>query len=181
MSDDIVVVDSEERVIKVGSYISDPTDPEGHGVVTLITDPDGDADDEGRAIAINPYVHVKYKDGSEEEFITSYSGAWYTPDIKWDYQCEDLEVQYMGNELLKFIYVNWNGEEHEYVIEPESLEYKEVSWSSNKTGQYSGFHHVVNGMVVTRDGDPRPEMGNNRRRTFIIAKMQVIKELDRSK
>lgn len=87
----------------------------------------------------------------------------------------------MGNELLKFIYVNWSGEEHEYVIEPESLEYKDIHYIHPKTGEYHGEHHVIHGMVVTRDGDPRPEMGDNRRRSFIVAKMQVIREVDSSK
>lgn len=75
--------------------------------------------------------------------------------------------------LLKFRYVNWRGDDHEYVIEPKLDDRAAIS--------YRDGHWCLSGMVVTRDGDPRPGMGPTRRRTFEIAKMRDIEEVERSR
>jgi hypothetical protein len=40
------------------------------GYVVEITDPDGDVDDEGRSIAINPRITVLFDDGDQDSFTT---------------------------------------------------------------------------------------------------------------
>jgi hypothetical protein len=67
---------------------------------------------------------------------------------------------------LKFRYRNWRGVEHEYVIEPESV-----------TFGTPDHRWYLNGEVVTRDGDPRPEMGPTRRRSFHLAELCDVEEL----
>jgi hypothetical protein len=57
------------------------------GVIKEISDPDGDVDDEGRTIGINPQVTVLYDDGEEDTYTTFYdwqSGEW---------TCEDITVE----------------------------------------------------------------------------------------
>lgn len=93
-----------ERVIEVGTRVlfGAPTTPEERvaytGVVTDITDPDADYDDElGRAVEYCPRVTVKFDDGSTE-IATSYNVTRMTwahypdgPDAV-TYQADDLEV-----------------------------------------------------------------------------------------
>lgn len=79
---------------------------------------------------------------------------------------------------LRFEYTNWRGDDHVYVIEPDGkVEFYE--------GQGMGEDHVpigpgwtLSGYVVSRDDDPRPEMGNNRRRSFLIADMRAVVEVE---
>lgn len=70
--------------------------------------------------------------------------------------------------LLEFTYQNWRGDVHTYVIEPESISFGNPD-----------PHWYLNGMLVTRSGDPRPELAD-RRRSFILAKMIRIAEVPRS-
>jgi hypothetical protein len=68
--------------------------------------------------------------------------------------------------MLRFEYTNWHGDTHTYVIDPRS-------------GHKPGLHvhegeWCISGWVVSRDGDPRPEMGDNRRRTFKLAEMRNV-------
>lgn len=76
--------------------------------------------------------------------------------------------------LLRFDYTNWRGHDHTYVIDPAA-------------GRNPGLHAMVDaeradywgisGQVITRDGDPRREMGDNRRRTFALVKMRNVEEV----
>lgn len=59
---------------------------------------------------------------------------------------------------LEFRYLNHRDEWHLYVIRPTSYTYREDTW-------------YLNGIVVTRDGDERPEMGPSRRRSFEFSKL----------
>lgn len=77
---------------------------------------------------------------------------------------------YNTNTPIKFTYVNWRGDEHEYVIKLESLEYGHYG-EHGSTGSVGEMNWVLHGHVVTRDGDPRPDMGT-RRRTFLLNKIQ---------
>jgi len=76
---------------------------------------------------------------------------------------------------LKFKYTNWRGNDHEYVISPErgGLE----QYTATMTGR-DGAAWMVSGDVVTRDGDVREGMGDNRRRSFELIKMRDIEEVE---
>lgn len=80
--------------------------------------------------------------------------------------------------LLRFTYTNWRGVDHEYVIEPLSIEFGPYDQGGVNDGREQ--HWVMHGDVVTRDDDPRPEMGPTRRRTFIITGMRHVEEVPRS-
>lgn len=47
------------------------------GIVTEVSDCDGDADDYGNIIAINPKVTVKFDNGTEDTFSTTYTSGYY--------------------------------------------------------------------------------------------------------
>lgn len=66
---------------------------------------------------------------------------------------EDLRVT--------FDYVNWRGDSHTYVIDPEGFEF--AAYNGANTDRW-----YLHGQVVTRDGDPREDMGPTRRRSFEI-------------
>lgn len=68
---------------------------------------------------------------------------------------------------IRFRYVNWRGDEHEYVIDVESIEYGR--YDAGGYGQGQRLQWVLNGFVVTRDGEERrDEKGNQMRRTFML-------------
>lgn len=71
---------------------------------------------------------------------------------------------------LKFRYVNWRGDDHEYVIEKPELH-------PTHKARGDGTYWMISGQVVTRDGADRPEMGDSRRRTFELVKMREIEEV----
>lgn len=83
----------------------------------------------------------------------------------------------VGATALQFKYVNWRDHLHEYVIQPES-----VTWSTvgnpveGARGERDAW--MLHGWVITRDGDPRPEMDPSRRRSFELAKLQEVAEVD---
>lgn len=90
---DTVVLDANGAKLEVGTqvWVGPPTDPANLGVVESISDPDGDVDDEGRGVAINPSVAVKFGDGTKDAFTT-----WWTGTGPWDsddtpYKCDDVE------------------------------------------------------------------------------------------
>lgn len=79
----------------------------------------------------------------------------------------------MEPKLLKFRYVNWKGNEHEYVIKPEILSLQFTRLQSDEE------IWTISGTVVTRDGDPRTiDMMGNRRRTFNITGLKDVVETD---
>jgi hypothetical protein len=86
-------VDANERTIEVGTRVRIAGVPDDlpHGVVTRISDPDGDADDEGRPIGINPRVFVKFDDSDEDSFTTSWTGTYAGDEGSW--MCDELEVE----------------------------------------------------------------------------------------
>ena len=75
------------------------------GIVVSISDFDGDVDDEGQGIGINPYVYVQWPGEDEPEkfhtTIISYANAYYSDD--WEVEADDLVV-------LKRDYSNERGE-----------------------------------------------------------------------
>jgi hypothetical protein len=88
-----IVFDVNGVKLAVGMRVAvDLDDPTSFGLVEEISDPDGDVNDEGRGIAINPSVSVRFDDGSEDSFTT-----WWTATGPWDdmgapYRCDDVEV-----------------------------------------------------------------------------------------
>lgn len=75
---------------------------------------------------------------------------------------------------LAFDYVNWRNEHHRYVVEVEDLEFVEIGEHGHKFADADTtvrWQWALNTRVITRDGDPRPEMGPTRRRTFLFDKI----------
>jgi hypothetical protein len=86
-----------------------------------------------------------------------------------------LGVPPVGSTVLKFQYKNWKGVEHEYVV--DFARGWKPGWAISKRDSDSHPcepHLVMSGEVIERDGDSRPEMGDNRRRTFIASEMRNI-------
>jgi len=77
---------------------------------------------------------------------------------------------------LKFRYVNWRGDDHEYVIEVEAVAFGKYDSAGAGPTVHTG-NWVIHGAVLTRDGDTRPDLGNNRRRTFLISKIRNPEEV----
>ena len=69
--------------------------PEDWAVITCITDPDGDVDDEGRMYGINPRVTVTFNDGETETFTTG-TISYQRGD---EYVCDDLTGAVHGPQL----------------------------------------------------------------------------------
>lgn len=67
---------------------------------------------------------------------------------------------------IRFNYTNWREEDHEYVVEPESV------------SRGKGEHWYLHATIVTRDGNPRPEIDGNRRRSFELARLEDIEEVE---
>lgn len=87
-------------------------------------------------------------------------------------------IIYIPPKKLIFGYTNWKGKEYTYKIECESIEYGPYFNSGiARTGEKTW---VLNGYLLTRNGDPRDELGpnlGNRRRTFLMHKMDNISEV----
>jgi len=73
------------------------------------------------------------------------------------------------NRLLAFDYTNWRGDDHYYIVQPQSI-------GLGKAEEDKG-ELVLNAFLVTRDGDLRLELGNIRRRSFIVNKIRNLKEV----
>jgi hypothetical protein len=94
------IVDADDNPIEVGTRVRLGT--EHVWTVTKITDIDGDVDDEGRGIAIPPFVYVNLgdaplhddavaADGDEQGFRTYFTGqGWWDEDAP--FKCDDMEV-----------------------------------------------------------------------------------------
>lgn len=91
MSDETTVVDGEDKRLVVGGRVflygyQHHGVIKHHGVITEISDPDGDVD-EGRIVGINPRVFVRFDDGDLDDYST------HLPYKNWDagiYVCDDL-------------------------------------------------------------------------------------------
>lgn len=99
MSDDLYgYVDGKGKRVKAGDRVVvagyDPATEireECFGTVSEIVDPDGDVNDEGRAVGINPRVKVDFEDGSEDSFV----GHWTCSgpgDEGAPFRFDDIEV-----------------------------------------------------------------------------------------
>lgn len=93
------VIDALGQTIEVGARVQvygfskQVDDPQSSlGVVTNITELDGDVNDYGRPVAINPSVWVRFDDGSDDSFGTSWTAKG-PGDEDAPYQCDDLELE----------------------------------------------------------------------------------------
>ena len=100
---------------------------------------------------------------TDEDYATAALGT-----DEWDRRGKDRSV------LLAFDYTNHRGDSHRYVIEPEKIE----------CGPYDqgGLNEqlerwVLHGKVITRDGDRRAELGQQRRRTFQMDGLRNIENV----
>lgn len=92
-------------------------------------------------------------------------------------------AQENGPRILRFQYKNWRGDEHEYVVDfghPGTnctLELDDMGDPENEgiDATERETHLLLSGHVITRDGDPRPEMDPSRRRSFLVREMRNIK------
>lgn len=82
---------------------------------------------------------------------------------------EEVQPQGTPFQVLRFRYTNWRGAAHTYAIVPEGTSYEKLATTGDS-------RWMLHGHVITRDGDPRQEMGSNRRRSFAIAGMTEISE-----
>src|SRR5215472_15968749 len=94
MSDDIYI-DWRETPFKIGDHVK--CDDDQVGLVTKISDPDGDVDDDtGRDILIPPKLFVKFDDSDVEEQFTGYNATpapdWYDEEPQFTWQFDDVEV-----------------------------------------------------------------------------------------
>lgn len=82
---------------------------------------------------------------------------------------------------LKFQYVNWRGDEHEYVIRPQNIVFARYP-ATDEGEEEEQEHWVLNGWIVTRDGDPRSELEleGERRRSFILTEIRGLVEVQAS-
>lgn len=84
-----------------------------------------------------------------------------------------------------FEYVNWRGDRHEYKVLVESIAFgmyptNEVNNDVQPTSSVKNEEKfVMHAHVITRDGDPRPDMGPSRRRTFDLLKVENLRRSDR--
>jgi hypothetical protein len=69
---------------------------------------------------------------------------------------------------VEFDYTNWHQEDHHYVVDCESIEFGPYHAGGLDQSPGAKAVWVLNGNVVTRDGDRRDGMGPTRRRTFIL-------------
>lgn len=69
-----------------------------HGVIVSISDPDGDADDEGRTIGIPPAVKVQFDDGDEDTFTGTWTARGWWDDENAPFEFEDIEKVEVKNE-----------------------------------------------------------------------------------
>jgi hypothetical protein len=76
--------------------------------------------------------------------------------------------------LVQFVYINWHGHQHTYVVLPESIEFGRPGDATDPDEQEWMFH----GELVTRDGDTRPHMFPSRRRSFRVRDMVNVHVLE---
>jgi hypothetical protein len=92
---DFKVFDTEEREITEGTRVI-VYGTTNHGIVKHITDVDGDVDDYGRSVMVNPTVVVEFDKDEIESFNTTcdYKRSGYLFDEgELVFECEDLDVQ----------------------------------------------------------------------------------------
>lgn len=70
--------------------------------------------------------------------------------------------------IVRFTYTNHKSCDHVYEIDVESFQYGPFVKDGIDRSENPVSAWVMHGHVVTRDGDARPEMGGNRRRTFLL-------------
>jgi hypothetical protein len=87
----------------------------------------------------------------------------------------DKSVYSMTILAVRFRYQNWRGEDHEYIVYPESFEFGPYD-ESGKHGNINPEDKtwVFHGNVLSRDGEQRVETP---RRTFLLSKMREVERV----
>lgn len=93
-----------------------------------------------------------------------------------------LKFQSVGDDLrIMFDYTNWKGRHYTYVIDVESIEWARYHPDEARYDVSANYAWTLNGHIVTRDGDLRPELGSspgNRRRSFLISGLERVEEVN---
>lgn len=71
---------------------------------------------------------------------------------------------------LRFNYTNWRGEDHEYLVEPETIQF--MTSVPAREDADDEPHWVLNAGVIARDGKSREG-----RRSFILAHLREVQEI----
>lgn len=88
-------------------------------------------------------------------------------------------IQAAPLEVTRFTYTNWRGVNHVYEVDVESFQFGPFTKDGTDSSAPVESHRwVMHGYVVTRDGDDRPEMGDNRRRTFLLDGISNMERID---
>lgn len=91
---EVKIMDTSDREIKVGTRVKPFVSDYGEiqGVVTAISDIDGDVDDDtGRSILVPPQITVKWDTSGTEKYWTSHvTGSYYDGIMK--FEVEDVDV-----------------------------------------------------------------------------------------
>lgn len=89
-------VDAKGNTIKAGDRVRIvftlpiKVDFATEGKVICINDPDGDVDDYGRTVAINPTIEVLFDDEDTDTFIMGWTGNYWNEEAP--FQTDDVEV-----------------------------------------------------------------------------------------
>lgn len=73
--------------------------------------------------------------------------------------------------LLEFVYENWHGITHSYIVAPECVEWTSYHHSDADRNQGEETW-MMNAQVISRSGEDRPG-----RRSFVMSKMRHVREV----
>jgi len=76
--------------IRKGDKVRVGPDPGDVGTILSISDPDGDVDEYGRTVGINPSVKVQFPD-CDDSFMCAWQATGPWDDDNPDWQCDDVE------------------------------------------------------------------------------------------
>lgn len=105
-----------------------------------------------------------YEAVNMETIVRTTGRAW----IDWTKAANLTSVKGPKPKLLRFNYINHRGDRHEYVVQPESIEFGPYENGGRDSRlEEEDYNWVLHANTVTRDGDKREGMGT-RRRTFLL-------------
>jgi hypothetical protein len=87
------------------------------------------------------------------------------------------KIEAVSLQTVRFRYINWRGNKHVYEVDVESFQFGPFE-KGGVAEDPTTRNWVMHGHVVTRDGVDRPEMGDNRRRTFVLSDIRDLEIVD---